>query len=157
METFLPYINTIVPIILSGIIAYISWLYRSEKEKRITIQGQLSDKKYNVYIKIIELFYGTFENTLKNKKHNPQEIEKKMIEIVKEITIYGSDDVMKKFSYWKANTGDSQHPTVALKNYLSIIIALRKDMGHPNTKVNYDDILGMIVADYAKEKKNLGL
>jgi len=43
METFTPYVNTVLPIILTGIIAYISWLYKSEREKRITIQSQLSD------------------------------------------------------------------------------------------------------------------
>lgn len=156
MEIFVPYINTLLPILLSGIIAYITWLYKSEKEKRLTIQSQLSEKKYNAYVKIIELFYGTFENTLKKKTHNPQDIERKMIEIVKEIAIYGSDDVVKKFSHWKSNSSTTTHPTTALKNYLAIIIAIREDMGHPKTKVNFDDILGMIVSEYAKEKKNLG-
>jgi len=109
---------TTLPIILTAVIGYTSWLYQREKEKRISVQNQLSDKKYQVYIKIINLFFGLFEDTILKKNETQKNIDAKMLEI---------------------------------------IIALRKDMGHPSTKINYDDILGMMITDYEKSKKELGL
>ena len=149
---------TTLPIILTAIIGYTSWLYQREKEKRISIQNQLSDKKYQVYIKIINLFFGLFEDTILKKNETQKNIYAKMLEIIKELTIYGSDGALKQFSYWKRTSGNGDKPPVqGLKDFVDIIIALRKDMGHPSTKINYDDILGMMITDYEKNKKELGL
>jgi len=158
MDLIKTLLSTTLPIILAGIIGYISWLYQKEKEKRISVQNQLSDKKYQVYIKIINLFFGVFEDTILTKNKKQSDIEAKMIEIVKELTIYGSDGVLKQFSYWKRTAGTgTKTPTEGLKDFVDIIIALRKDMGHSNTKINYDDVLGMMIIDYDKNKKELGL
>lgn len=146
------------PIILTGVIGYISWLYQREKEKRISVQNQLSDKKYQVYNKIINLFFGVFENTIKKNDGSQDDIESKMIEIVKELTIYGSDSTLKQFSYWKRTAGlPNKTPSDSLKDFVNILIALRKDMGHPDTQINYDDILGMMIIDYDKVKGENGL
>lgn len=158
MDLLKTILTTTLPIIFTGLIAYVTWLYQREKEKRISIQNQLSDKKYQVYTKIINLFFGVFEDTISTKKTSQSDIEAKMIEIVKELTIYGSDGALKQFSYWKRTAGSGKKsPTEGLKDFVDILIALRKDMGHPNTKINYDDVLGMMIIDYDKNKKELGL
>lgn len=158
MDLIKTILTTTLPIIFTGLIAYISWLYQREKEKRISIQNQLSDKKYQVYIKIINLFFGLFEDTVLKKNETQINIDAKMLEIIKELTIYGSDGALKQFSYWKRTSGSgNKTPAQGLKDFVDILVALRKDMGHPKTKVNYDDVLGMMIVDFESTKKGLGL
>ncbi|GAB2984370.1 hypothetical protein GCM10027049_22660 [Mucilaginibacter puniceus] len=152
------FIQAIIPI-LSGIIAYVTWLYQKEKEKRINVQNQLSEKKYLVYNEIFNLFFEIFQNTLNKKEHSAQELEERMLSIVKGLTIYASDAVLKKFSSWKANSKTETTPEqvkLSFKQFLDVLIEIRKDMGNYKSKMNYDDILGMIILNYNTEKANLG-
>ncbi len=48
-------------IVLTAIIAGIGYVLKIEIEKRREIEKQLSEKKYGVYISIIELFFSMFE------------------------------------------------------------------------------------------------
>ena len=66
------YITISTPILLA-LFAGIGWLYKHEKEKRLLIEKQLSEKKYNVYMKFIDLYFQIFEN-VKFKKKCPKRI-----------------------------------------------------------------------------------
>lgn len=46
MELF---IKVVTPVLLSTFCAALGWLYKNEREKRVFIERQLSDKKYDTY------------------------------------------------------------------------------------------------------------
>ncbi|MEH6306186.1 hypothetical protein RYH73_11065 [Olivibacter sp. CPCC 100613] len=77
MET---YINIAIPIILA-LFAGVGWLYRHEKERRLLVERQLSEKKYQVYIKFVNLFFELYENQKFKKSMSEQEMFKTMIEM----------------------------------------------------------------------------
>ncbi len=137
------YLNYLIPILLT-MFAGIGWLYKHEKEKRLQVERQLSEKKYQVYTKFIDLYFKIYENTKTNKKITENEMLKIMIEIKKELLIYGSDSVVLKFFAWEefSNTGKN-----SLVPVTDVIIEMRKDMVSPNTKINTTNFLKSIVRD----------
>lgn len=143
-------------IVLTAIIAGIGYVLKIEIEKRREIEKQLSEKKYGVYISIIELFFSMFETIWKNKEQGnvSEETIDKLFKIVEGLVIYGSDNVVKKFAYWKTQAAGS-NGSDALVLFIDVIIEIRKDMGNQNTKMNMDDLLGMLIIDYESYKKKL--
>jgi hypothetical protein len=79
MET---YINIAIPIVLA-LFAGVGWLYKHEKERRLLVERQLSEKKYQVFIKFINLFFDLYENQKFKKEMSEQKMIKSMIEIKK--------------------------------------------------------------------------
>lgn len=144
------YLNYIIPILLT-MFAGIGWLYKHEKEKRLQIERQLSEKKYQVYTKFIDLYFKIYENTKTNKKIAENEMLKTMIEIKKELLIYGSDSVVLKFFAWEESTNTGKNSLVPVTD---VIIEMRKDMVSPNTKINTTNFLRSIVRD-KKEYEDL--
>jgi len=137
------YLVITTPIILA-LFAGVGWLYKHEKERRVQIEKQLSEKKYQVYIKFINLYFQLYENVKSNKKMPHSEMSKIMIEIKKELMMYGSDSVVKKFFIWQQFSKDNK-TNVSLIPITSIIIEMRKDMGMPKSKITTTDFLKSIV------------
>lgn len=140
MDKYLP---TLIPVILA-IIAGLSWLYKHEKEKRVLIERQLSDKKYDVYFKFISVYFDIFKSIKKGQNFDASKLTGKMIDIKKELTIYGSDEVIRKFFKWEQASSNNEN---SLRPITDIIIEMRKDMGNPKTKITTDDFLKSLVRD----------
>ena len=147
--------NLLLPIILT-LFAGVGWLYKHEKEKRLQVERQLSEKKYHVYTKFIDLYFKIFENIKTNKKIPEAEMLRTLLEIKKELLIYGSDSVVLKFFAWEEFSITGKNSLVPVTD---IIIEMRKDMVSPNTKVNTNNFLKSIVRDKKEyeELKNEGI
>lgn len=115
----------------------IGWLYKHEKEKRLEIEKKLSEKKYAVYSNLTDIFFEILKQINKNQKTQIDKVADKMIDIKKEILIYGSDKVIQKFFNWQRNTETNQ----SLKAFAELMIEIRKDMGNPNTRITPLDFL----------------
>jgi len=146
--------STIIPIILTAIIGGIGWLLKDEKERRREIEKQLSEKKYNVYIRIIELFFSVVNGVRMKKDLPTDDLVNTLMKIMEELLVYGSDSVVKKFSYWKRHAGENDG-IGAIVVFAEIILEIRKDMGQPESKVDIDDLLGMFITDYETLKPQL--
>ncbi|MCF6295803.1 MAG: hypothetical protein L3J25_08950 [Flavobacteriaceae bacterium] len=141
MEKYLP---IIIPIVLA-IFAGLGWLYKHEKEKRVQVEKQLSEKKYNVYYKFISIFFDIFKSIKKGKTYNiNSNVIDKLIDIKKDLIIYGSDEVIRKFFKWEEASNNSQGSLVPITD---VIIEMRKDMGNRKTKITSKDFLKSVVAD----------
>lgn len=147
MET---YINIAIPVILA-LFAGIGWLYKHEKEKRLLVERQLSEKKYQVYIKFINLFFELYESQKFKKEMSEQRMVKSMIEIKKDLMIYGSDKVINKFFEWEAFSGSGK---ISLRPITDVIIEMRRDMGSPKTKITTTSFLRSLVKE-KNEYENL--
>ena len=79
-----------------------------------------------------------------------------LLEIKKELLIYGSDSVVLKFFAWEEFSITGKNSLVPVTD---IIIEMRKDMVSPNTKVNTNNFLKSIVRDKKEyeELKNEGI
>ena len=127
-----------------AIVAGLGWLYKHEKEKRLLVERQLSDKKYDVYFKFISIYFDLFKSVKKGQPLNMNKLTDKMIDIKKELTIYGSDEVIRKFFHWEETSSNNENSLIPITD---IIIEMRKDMGNPKTKITTSDFLKSLVRD----------
>lgn len=133
-------IQSIVPILLL-ILGGIGWLYKHEKEKRLQVEKQLSERKYDVYIRLLTVFFDILKQVKKGQNTNAQKLIDKMIDIKKELIIFGSDGVLKSFFHWE-KVADTKENLLALA---VLVIEVRKDMGNKKTKITTLDFLKSLV------------
>ncbi|MDC7219447.1 MAG: hypothetical protein PQJ59_05865 [Spirochaetales bacterium] len=139
------------PFLLAGL-AGLGWLYKHEREKRTNIEKTLSEKKYAVYMKIMDLFFALISNAQNGNKDKPYD-NTTIVEINKDILIYGSDEVIQIFYEWTQAARIKQN---SLTYLAKIMIAIRKDMGFPKTKITEKDFLKHMIIDY-KQAENDGI
>ncbi len=123
------------------ILGGIGWLYKHEKEKRLQVEKQLSERKYDVYIRLLTVFFDILKQVKKGQNTNAQKLIDKMIDIKKELIIFGSDGVLQSFFFWE-KAADTKENLMALAD---LVIEVRKDMGNEKTKIKTLDFLKSLV------------
>ena len=134
-------------LIISSLFAAIGWLYKTERDKRAKIENQLSRKKYDVYQGVIQLFIDIVKRAMQNQPMAPDESQDRMIDLMKDMIIYGSDPVLVKFSHLRLHAS-TDTPMLNLKLYYEVMLEIRKDMGHPRTYAGLDEMMGIFFSDY---------
>lgn len=129
-------------------------LYRFEVEKRREVESQVSEKKYKAYLALIDLFFDLFKETKGGKKMNQTDIQNRMIDAMKDLMLFASDDVLTLVQTWSE---ESRQGRIDLNRLGEMIVAIRKDMGNRRTKVGPDDVLRQIILDYEHMKASGGL
>ncbi|HEY9084113.1 MAG TPA: hypothetical protein VIN73_12335 [Vicingaceae bacterium] len=138
MELFSQIAIPILLLILGGI----GWLYKHEKERRLQIEKQLSDRKYDVYIKLLTIFFDILKQIKKGQSTNASKLIDKMLDIKKELIIFGNDKVLFAFFRWEKESQTKSN----LKALAELIIEVRKDMGNPKTSITTQDFLKSLVS-----------
>ena len=131
----------------------IGWLYKAERKKRISIEQQLYEKKYDFYSKMLDFFF----NAMQGIKPTDKKTSKTMWEFNKNLYLYAPDDVLIKYKNWiydNRNHDKTSNSKRMLSGVCEIIIAIRKDMGYEKTKVKNDDIFKHLLDDYDNAKIN---
>lgn len=133
-------IIAVLSVIISAIIAVAGLVIAWQTEKLRTMREQLSEKKYNAYADAVKMFYSVLKDTKSKKILNNDEMMLKMIDIKRDIFMYGSDNVFKTFNAWLLSTADS-NVKVQLSTFLDFVLEMRKDLCNNKTKLKKHDIL----------------
>ena len=141
-------------LVAAGVLA---WLYQHERERRAEIEKQLSDKKYTTYIKLLNIFFGQMKAAMMGATSNAPpapELVEQMFDASKNLMIYGSDEVLISYENWMTKMRGAQgaDTTGVLRGLAQIVIAIRKDMGHPDTTVTSDHVLRLLLKDFDEAK-----
>jgi len=96
-STILTTIAPILVVLLSGIVAALSYLYRHERERREEVERQLSEHKYTTYMALMNTYTDVIKAAKAGKPLRPDDLTERMQELSKDLIIYGSDDVVKAF------------------------------------------------------------
>ena len=147
-------------------VSLFSVLVSKNLERKGNIQAQLREKKIPTYEKLMDfMFIMTVGEKLGGKKHSAIEKQVVLTEIVQELIIWGSDDMLCAFYNFRhgilnnneniiINKDLSAHKGVpALYLIEEILIAIRKDLGHKNKGIHRGKILGMLVNDLPQHTK----
>lgn len=134
-ETLIAILSISIPAIVTAAGIVIAW----QTEKLRTMREQLSEKKYNAYAEAVKMFYSKMKDSQLNKPANLNQMMVKMIEVKRDILMYGSDDVFRSFNNWltKAKDGDEKQ----FAAFLDFVLEMRKDMCGGKTKLKKYDIL----------------
>lgn len=91
---------TILTILVPAIVTIAGIIIAWQTEKLRTMREQLSEKKYNAYADAVKMFYSVLKDSKLHKQTNNDEMMLKMIDIKRDIFMYGSDKVFKAFNKW---------------------------------------------------------
>lgn len=133
-------IIAILSVVISAIVAVAGIIIAWQTEKLRTMREQLSEKKYNAYADAVKMFYSVLKDTKANRATNSKEMMARMIDIKRDIFMYGSDRVFKAFNTWLLSTTSSDDK-VQFTAFLDFVLEMRKDLCNNKTKLKKHDIL----------------
>lgn len=128
--------NVLVPAIVAVAGIIIAW----QTEKLRTMREQLSEKKCNAYADAVKMFYSVLKDAKANRTTSNKEMMDRMIDIKRDIFMYGSDKVFKAFNKWLLSTMNN-NDKAQFAAFLDFVLEIRKDLCNGKTKLNKHDIL----------------
>ena len=132
-------IIAILSILISAIVAITGFIIARQSEKLRTMREQLSEKKYKAYADAVKMFYSVLKDTKAHRKTNNDEMMDRMIDIKRDIFMYGSDKVFNTFNKWLLSTTNS-NDKAQFAAFLDFVLEMRKDLCN-KTKLTKHDIL----------------
>lgn len=140
LQSLVPILPVIVGI-LAASTALFGFLWQRQTERLKIIEQQLSQNKYKAYSELVAIFYDLLKDIKSNKESDNNDLMNRLINSKKDLFIYGSDTVFKKYVAWltyiSTNPNDNRH----LKLFLQMLVEIRKDMGNKKTKLTPKDIM----------------
>lgn len=147
-ENLTTILNVLVPAIVAVAGIIIAW----QTEKLRTMREQLSEKKYNAYADAVKMFYSVLKDAKANRITSNNEMMDRMIDIKRDIFMYGSDKVFKAFNRWLLSTTNS-NDKAQFAAFLDFVLEMRKDLCNNKTKLNKYDILLNLTQSEAEARK----
>nr|WP_321239286.1 hypothetical protein [uncultured Tolumonas sp.] len=135
------------------VVTLISVLVSKHLERKAHILSHLREKKVPTYEKIIEfIFRITFSEKIGKTQPTEAEMIKFMAEITQELVIWGSDEMIDAFYKFRMKSienasGVQQSPHEILFTVESLLLAIRKDLGHQNKNMPKGKLLGLFIND----------
>jgi hypothetical protein len=150
--------NTLISVGFALFSALLVVILQRQTERLKIVESQLAQSKYKVYHELVSIFFDMLKDSKAGRALDIDSLTAKMLDIKKDIFIYGSDKTILLLSKWLQTS--TTHPD-SLKHvtfFLDLLISVRKDMGHRNTKMTQKDIMLLIMqneAEYDKLKELL--
>ena len=137
-------IGPFLPVILAVLTtstALFGFLWQRQTERLKIVEQQISLSKYQAYGSLVAIFYDMLKDIKAKKETNNTDLMNRLMNSKKDLFIYGSDKVFKKFVVWLTYTSTNPNDNGHLKLFLQMLIEIRKDMGNKNTKLTPRDIM----------------
>lgn len=145
-------IIALLSIIISAIVTIASIIIAWQTEKLRTMREQLSEKKYNAYADAVKMFYSVLKDAKAHRTTNNGMMMDKMIDIKRDIFMYGSDKVFKAFNTWLLSTTTS-NDKAQFAAFLDFVLEMRKDLCNGKTNLTKHDILLNLTQSEEEAKK----
>ena len=133
-------IIALLSILISAIVALAGIIIARQTEKLRTMREQLSEKKYKAYADAVKMFYSVLKDAKAHRTTKNDEMMGKMIDIKRDIFMYGSDKVFKAFNTWLLST-TSTNDKAQFAAFLDFVLEMRKDLCNGKTSLTKHDIL----------------
>lgn len=118
------------------------------------MREQLSEKKYNAYADAVKMFYSVLKNSKLHKQNDNDEMMLKMIDIKRDIFMYGSDKVFKAFNKWLLSV-EKNNEKAQFSAFLDFVLEMRRDLCNNKTNLTKHDILLNLTQSEEEAKKLL--
>ncbi|MGN2364416.1 hypothetical protein [Streptomyces luridiscabiei] len=107
------------------------------------LEASISEKKYETYKPMINLL----KDMLDRREIGEDVFRASVSEFATWVTIYGSDEAVGAFRNFMQAAYASPPPVVLMRLYADFVIAARRDIGYPDTRVTRQQFLGMRIND----------
>jgi hypothetical protein len=120
---------------------------------QIQIRNEQKPKKTEIYDKLIRLFFDfLLAQKLGRKPKTEEELIQTFADITPNLILWASDDVLRLYEeFQQMASSKTQYPSKnSIFTFGQILIAIRKDLGHQNKKIDERLILGTFINDIEK-------
>ena len=127
-----------------------SALISKKEDRKAAVEAQMRDNKVPSYEMVIKLVYDVANTVQKNEKIDETEMRETMFEIMRQITVWAPDEVVRAFVDFKKNKPSYKQlddPRNTLDLVADLILAIRKDLGHNKGSLDRKTVLAMFVSD----------
>ena len=145
--------NTLVSVCFALFSAVLVVILQRRTERLKIAESQLSQSKYRVYHELVSLFFDMLKDTKAKRALDIPVLTNRMLDIKKDLLIYGSDDVVKLLSKWLVYTSTNPDKADHIWIYVDMIIKVRKDMADRRTSISRDDIMLLIMQNEDEYKQ----
>jgi hypothetical protein len=122
--------------ILSSIIILLGVILKMYHDRYREIKLKLSDKKYQTYSEIITVLFDMINRQNGLSHISDDDILKRIMNIKRDVLLYGSDKVIRTFFKWEEN----QLTKKRLLIWIELVVLVRKDMGNKWSRISVKDI-----------------
>ena len=133
------------------IISIIGILIQKNKEQKINIQIEHRNKVAPIYEKFIDDIFNNFfyADKLGRQRLTNQEMIEVMAEFTQKILIWGSNDVINAYNNFResGNVAPGKPSHTILFHVEDLLLAIRKDLGHPTKGFKKGQLLRLFVND----------
>ncbi len=146
-------ILAILAVLIPAIVAFMGYIIHRKTERIKIMENQLSEKKYLAYAGIVSLFFNILKN-VKNGKSSDDDLAEKMVDLKRDILLYGSDRVFYAFNnFFDVSTNNPGDIKIMMDVWLKLILEIRQDMCGHKSKLNKNDILLNLMQSRAEMQK----
>ena len=127
---------------IASVTLYSNWqIKKREREARFFTEKQAAYKKF------VDLVFDQAKNLGKNINQN--KLENQMRDFVKDLTIWGNDEMIK--TYYKFTSEEHTEPRNAVLKLDAILRTIRKDLGHDDSNLNTGELIGLMLTKEGKQ------
>lgn len=132
------------------LIALLGALITFSGNLQIQIRNEQKPKKTEIYDQVINFFFDSILATkLGREPKREEELVKGFADMTPDLILWASDDVLNLYIEFRliasSNIQDSPNKPILL--FGQLLLAMRKDLGHQNKKIDEVSILGTFVND----------
>jgi len=119
------------------------------KEYKDKERSESREKMREPYSKFVDLLFNILMSTKDGKKFDEKEVAKKANEFNKDVILYGSNKVIKKWNVYRTNCVNLTplSPKENLIKLEAVLYAIRKDLGLKKRFMKKGDILSLFIND----------
>jgi len=127
-------------------------LYTKRQEQKSNIDLELRKQKVPVYQDFFDFLFGKMLAG-GGKSATPDEMLEFLRGWTPKIMIWGSDDIIREYSNWRRvvqqPVADADEAAVrSLISVCSLVLAVRRDLGHTNKDIDTDTLARLFIKDY---------
>jgi hypothetical protein len=140
------------PLLWTAALGALGWAIRSSVEQKREYRRLMADKKREHYIHFLDFFSKFVASSQKEGGEGVSLEEFRRWSLL--LTMIGSDDVVRRWNAARSSAGTLDHVAM-LKVWGSLWLAMRKDCGHLDTRLDVADMLSSFVNDIEKYREEL--
>jgi hypothetical protein len=150
MAAWIPVVVAVVSALIAGWFAARTKRSEHRYQRLLELERQSAATKTDVFQPLVEGIGEMWERTSKGNL-TPDWFEQHLLprfaSFMTWAPIYGADDTIWAYHRYQQGVYADAPINVSMRHMLDLVLALRRELGHPDTKVNALDLMGFRVTD----------
>jgi hypothetical protein len=151
VATWIPFIGAVLAAVLAGRYALRAKTAEFQANRILELERRLAASKAEVFEPMVEALMQMFELTAQGKASDEAAFEEvagpAFRKFVHWVQVYGSDETVRVVHKMMQALYSAPPPEIVLHFVAELIVAARRELGHPDTQIDAVDVMGIRIND----------